>query len=212
MFFKTRARKKKWLTEPVEILPFPNQTLRKKATPAKTVAPIPISIVPQEVKPVVLTAPAGSVDASHISIKKILEDQNKNEPSISKESTLRESFTQDQLKMFWKRFAFQMKESSMETFYNALIKREPVFINDETFAIEVDNTVQIDYINPLLNDFVSYLRQNLKNFSIKVELKLTDDPMKEVKYLTGKDKFAAMARKNTNLHKLKNLFNLDIEF
>jgi hypothetical protein len=212
LFFKTRARKKKWLTEPVEILPFPNQTLRKKATPAKTVAPIPISIVPQEVKPVVLTAPAGSVDASHISIKKILEDQNKNEPSISKESTLRESFTQDQLKMFWKRFAFQMKESSMETFYNALIKREPVFINDETFAIEVDNTVQIDYINPLLNDFVSYLRQNLKNFSIKVELKLTDDPMKEVKYLTGKDKFAAMARKNTNLHKLKNLFNLDIEF
>jgi hypothetical protein len=212
LFFKTRARKKKWLTEPVEILPFPNQTLRKKATPAKTVAPIPISIVPQEVKPVVLTAPAGSVDASHISIKKILEYQNKNEPSISKESTLRESFTQDQLKMFWKRFAFQMKESSMETFYNALIKREPVFINDETFAIEVDNTVQIDYINPLLNDFVSYLRQNLKNFSIKVELKLTDDPMKEVKYLTGKDKFAAMARKNTNLHKLKNLFNLDIEF
>jgi hypothetical protein len=36
--------------------------------------------------------------------------------------------------------------------------------------------------------------------------------MQEVKYLTGKDKFAAMARKNTNLHKLKNLFNLDIEF
>jgi hypothetical protein len=180
LFFKTRARKKKWLTERVDILPFPNQTLRKKATPAKTVAPIPISIVPQEVKPVVLTAPAGSVDASHISIKKILEDQNKNEPSISKESTLRESFTQDQLKMFWKRFAFQMKESSMETFYNALIKREPVFINDETFAIDVYNTVQIDYINPLLNDFVSYLRQNLKNFSIKVELKLTDDPMKEV--------------------------------
>jgi hypothetical protein len=212
LFFKTRARKKKWLTEPVEILPFPNQTLRKKVTPAKTVAPIPISIVPQEVKPVVLSAPAGSVDASHISIKKILEDQNKNEPSISKESALRESFTHDQLKMFWKRFAFQMKENSMETFYNALIKREPVFINDETFAIEVDNTVQIDYINPLLNDFVSYLRQNLKNFSIKVELKLTDDPMKEVKYLTGKDKFAAMARKNTNLHKLKNLFNLDIEF
>jgi hypothetical protein len=43
-------------------------------------------------------------------------------------------------------------------------------------------------------------------------MRLTDDPMKDVKYLTGKDKFAAMARKNTNLLKLKNLFNLDIEF
>lgn len=212
MFFKTRARKKKWLTERVDILPFPNQTLRKKATPAKTVASVPVSIVPQEVKPVVLSTPAGSVDAPHISIKKILEDQNKNEPSLSKENEEKEPFTRDQLKMFWKRFAFQMKENSMETFYNALIKREPVFLDDEKLAIEVDNNVQIDYINPHLNDFVSFLRKNLKNYSISLELRLTDDPMKEVKYLTGKDKFAAMARKNTNLHKLKNLFNLDIEF
>lgn len=212
MFFKTRARKKKWLTERVDILPFPNQTLRKKLTPTKTVASVPISIVPQEVKPVVLSAPAGSVDAPHISIKKILEDQIKNDPTLTKENEEREPFTRDQLKMFWKRFAFQMKENSMETFYNALIKREPVFLDDEKLAIEVDNNVQIDYINPHLNDFVSFLRKNLKNYSISVELKLTDDPMKEVKYLTGKDKFAAMARKNTNLHKLKNLFNLDIEF
>jgi len=212
LFFETRARKKKWLTERVDILPFPNQTLRKKATPAKTVASVPVSIVPQEVKPVVLSAPAGSVDAPHISIKKILEDQIKNDPTLTKENEEREPFTRDQLKMFWKRFAFQMKENSMETFYNALIKREPVFLDDEKLAIEVDNNVQIDYINPHLNDFVSFLRKNLKNYSISVELKLTDDPMKEVKYLTGKDKFAAMARKNTNLHKLKILFNLDIEF
>jgi DNA polymerase-3 subunit gamma/tau len=212
LFFKTRARKKKWLTERVDILPFPNQTLRKKPTPAKTVAPVPVSIVNQEVKPVVLSAPAGSVDAPHISIKKILEEQNKNESSLSKENEEREPFTRDQLKMFWNRFAFQMKENSMETFYNALIKREPVFLDDEKIAIEVDNNVQIDYINPHLTDFVSFLRKNLKNYSISVEMRLTDDPMKDVKYLTGKDKFAAMARKNTNLLKLKNLFNLDIEF
>lgn len=212
MFFETRARKKKWLTERVDILPFPNQTLRKKATPAKTVASVPISIVPQEVKPVVLSAPAGSVDAPHISIKKILEDQIKNDPTLTKENEEREPFTRDQLKMFWKRFAFQMKENSMETFYNALIKREPVFLDDEKLAIEVDNNVQIEYINPHLNDFVSFLRKNLKNYSISVEMRLTEDSMQEVKYLTGKDKFAAMARKNTNLHKLKNLFNLDIEF
>jgi len=212
LFFKTRARKKKWLTERVDILPFPNQTLRKKPTPAKTVASVPVSIVPQEVKPVILSVPAGSVDAPHISIKKILEDQIKNEPSLSKENEEREPFTRDQLKMFWKRFAFQMKENSMETFYNALIKREPVFLDDEKLAIEVDNNVQIDYINPHLNDFVSFLRKSLKNYSISVEMRLTEDSMQEVKYLTGKDKFAAMARKNTNLHKLKNLFNLDIEF
>jgi hypothetical protein len=34
----------------------------------------------------------------------------------------------------------------------------------------------------------------------------------EVKFLTGKDKFAALARKNPNLHTLKNRFNLDIDY
>ena len=34
----------------------------------------------------------------------------------------------------------------------------------------------------------------------------------DVKFLTGKDKFAALARKNPNLHTLKNRFNLDIDY
>lgn len=160
----------------------------------------------------VLSEPAGTVNASHISIKKILEDQAQNEPMVRQENLPREAFTKDSVKMFWKRFAYKVKEDGMETFYNALIKREPVFLEDESFAIEVDNKVQEDYINPLLSDFVTYLRQQLKNHSISVEIILTEDPMKEVKFLTGKDKFNALARKNKNLHTLKSIFNLDIEY
>ena len=160
----------------------------------------------------VLSEPAGTVNASHISIKKILEDQAKNPTTINHENLPREAFTKDSVKMFWKRFAFKVKENGMETFYNALIKREPVFLEDERLAIEVDNKVQEDYINPMLNEFINYLRQELKNYGISVEIILTEDPMKEVKFLTGKDKFNALARKNKNLHTLKSLFNLDIEY
>jgi hypothetical protein len=56
------------------------------------------------------------------------------------------------------------------------------------------------------------MRKNLKNYQIEIELILTDNPGKEIKFLTGKDKFNALARRNPNLHTLKNLFNLDIEF
>jgi hypothetical protein len=59
---------------------------------------------------------------------------------------------------------------------------------------------------------VDYLRKEVKNYLIRIELKLSENPEEEVKFLTGKDKFAALARKNPNLHTLKNLFNLDIEF
>ena len=54
--------------------------------------------------------------------------------------------------------------------------------------------------------------EELKNYSIDISFKLNDNPEHEVKFLTGKDKFAAMARKNPNLHTLKSTFNLDIEF
>ena len=78
--------------------------------------------------------------------------------------------------------------------------------------MELDNQIQIDYINPHLSEMVDYLRKEVKNYLIRIELKLSENPEEEVKFLTGKDKFAALARKNPNLHTLKNLFNLDIEF
>jgi hypothetical protein len=47
---------------------------------------------------------------------------------------------------------------------------------------------------------------------VNIELFLSAHPEEEVKYLSGKDKFAALARKNPNLHTLKNTFNLDIDY
>ncbi|MFM7636420.1 MAG: hypothetical protein ACKO5W_00965 [Crocinitomicaceae bacterium] len=114
--------------------------------------------------------------------------------------------------MYWKQFAYQLKDNGMETFHHALIKRDPLVINDELYAIVVDNQVQVDYIQPLLGDFISFMREKVNNFSLEVKLQISDKPDEEVKYLTGKDKFAAMARKNPNLHVLKSLFNLDIDF
>jgi DNA-binding protein len=76
----------------------------------------------------------------------------------------------------------------------------------------VDNQIQVDYITPHLEEMVSFIRKEVKNYLIQVIIQLNDQPEVEVKFLTGKDKFAALARKNPNLHTLKNTFNLDIEF
>jgi hypothetical protein len=213
VFAQTRAGKKKWLTDRIDILPFPNQSLRKKAQPTKTSQPVAKkSYVQEQEPPKVLSQPTGNVNAQHVSIKKILEEQKANESTPNQEDLPREGFSKEQVKMYWKQFAFQMKENGMETFYHALVKRDPHFLDEEKFGLEVDNQIQVDYINPIIGDFIEFLRKNLRNFQIQIELILTDDPSKEIKFLTGKDKFNAMARRNPNLHTLKNLFNLDIEF
>lgn len=114
--------------------------------------------------------------------------------------------------MIWKQFAFTLKEKGLETFYQAMIKNEPIIIAENKIGIEVENAIQVDYINPLLIELVDFLRTELKNSNLTVELILSDNPQKETKYLSGKDKFSEMASKNPNLNTLKNMFNLDIEY
>ena len=91
-------------------------------------------------------------------------------------------------------------------------KRYVTLVNRFYETIECTNQIQIDYITPHLNDLISFLRQELKNYDISVEFLLIEDNDSTVKFLSGKDRFAAMARKNANLHTLKKVFNLDIEF
>lgn len=195
-------------------MPSPVDSLRKSSSAKKPIE----SSVKQETKPTVvveqktLSTPTGNVAHSHISIKKVLEDQKKQGELVPEKELPRDFVVFEQFKMYWKQFAYQLKDNGMETFHHALIKRDPLVINDELYAIVVDNQVQVDYIQPLLGDFISFLRDKVNNFSIEVKLQISDNPDEEVKYLTGKDKFAAMARKNPNLHVLKSLFNLDIDY
>lgn len=123
-----------------------------------------------------------------------------------------EPFTFDQVKMLWRSYAFKLKEEGLETFYNALIKREPIVQDEVIFTILVDNQVQVTYIENRLPEMVDLFRRELKNYSIDIKLEMADQKEEDKKPQTGKEKFAVLARKNPNLHTLKNTFNLDIEF
>ncbi len=217
MFYSTRARKKKALTDPVEIIPFPGQNLRDIAPKPQPKANIPLKVerYSTKIEAKVLTVPTGQLNTTNISIKKsmeVREESDNNSSQLVSQNLPKESFSVDQIKMAWRKFAFETKSKGMETFYNAMVKRDPKVIDDTILVMSVDNQIQIDYITPHLQDLNGFLRAELKNYDVSVELKLGENQDTEVKYLTGKDKFAAMARKNPNLHSLKTIFNLDIEY
>ena len=218
---QARARKKKGLTERIDILPAPKQTLRKAKTnaPSSTTttsaAPnttsAPPSLPVKEPAPQ-LSKPQGNVKANIISIRETLEKDQASNQQVRQEDLPREGFHLDHVKMYWKQFAFQVKEDGMETFYNALIKRDPVLRGEETLELTVDNLVQQNYIQTHLLTFKEFMRKQLGNFYLDIVLVQAAADEEEVKFLTGKDKFAALARKNPNLHTLKNRFNLDIDY
>ncbi len=215
MFSQQRVRKKKGLTDLVDIIPFPEQNLREKAKPSKpkiksdTPAPAKVNFRPE---PKEVTAPTGIIKGSGISIKKILQKKEEGSTTVDLSNMPHDPYAFDDLKMAWRQFAFEMKNEGKETFFSALVKREPIFVEGDTYKLEVDNQVQVDYITPQLTSLLSYIRKKVNNYSVMVQLELTSNPEEDVKYLTGKDKFAKLARKNPNLHTLKNTFNLDIEY
>ncbi len=198
------------------MIPFSGQSLREKVT----VAPKPIitktNTIPvpaPEVKTATTVNATGNLNTSSYSIKGLLKkEEEKADQYLQGDNLPQQPYTFDHIKMLWRRHAFEVKEKGMETFYNALIKRDPIVKDDHTYLMVVDNQIQVDYISPHLEEMVSFIRKEVKNYLVQVTIQLTEEPEVEVKFLTGKDKFAALARKNPNLHTLKNTFNLDIEF
>ncbi len=215
MFIKARAGKKKWLTDPVELISF---LKTNDVVPVQQVNEPPQTLIKPEVQeipaPKKVSAPIGQINTETLSIKKMMEkieEQNGIENDVSK--LPRQEFTLDELKMLWKRFAFEAKEKGMETLYNALVKRDPIQLDATNFQLMVDNKVQVDYINPYLPDMIGRFRKDLQNYLLEITIIMSENnDEEEVKFLSGKDKFASLARKNPNLHTLKNTFNLDIDF
>lgn len=138
------------------------------------------------------------------------EEELKNKPTD--ENLPEEKYTADRLVRVWRQYAFQVKDEGQETFYNALVKRDPLIEKNDVLKLFVENQIQVDYIRPLLNKLISFTRKSLQNYNITIEIELTENPVEDLKLMHGKDKFKAMAKKNPNLNTLKNLFNLDIEF
>lgn len=217
MFHYPGTRKKKSLIDPVNIIPFLNQNLRdltKKTIVKPNTKKEPKKVFMQKEAPRVMTSPSGKVRTGDISIKKMLQKTEKinEEKGFDINNIPKNEYSIDDLKMAWKRFAFEMKEKRKETIYNALIKRDPKQVSDHEYVLVVDNQVQIDYINPFLGELIDYIRAEVKNYLIDLKIEVSKNQETEVKFLTGKDKFVSLARKNPNLHTLKDKFNLDIEY
>lgn len=105
-----------------------------------------------------------------------------------------------------------MKNEGNDTIYLAMVKRDPKVTSDFVILHEVDNQVQIDYIQTHISELIDYLRENLKNWAIQISFSINESIEENIQLQTGKDKFNALARKNVNLYTLQKTFNLDIEY
>ncbi len=171
-----------------------------------------LNYAPPQTQLKTLVTPTGTLKTNNPSINALLEKEKENSKVIPNEDLPRTSFSSDQLRMFWRQYAFQAKEQAKETLYNAMIKRDPIIVEGYKIKIEVDNAVQMTMLEGAKQEMTDFFRANLKNFDIQLECFITEKIDDNQQYVSPKDQFMALSRKYPNLHTFKSSFNLDFDY
>ena len=85
---------------------------------------------------------------------------------------------------------------------------------DENFLIEVeiDSKVQQMEFQKEIQDLLDFLRIELNNGLIQLDIRVAESNVQKLTHLTSKERFFQMAEKNPDLNILKEEFDLDIEY
>jgi hypothetical protein len=207
------------LTDSVSIIPFPGQKLRERlpevrATQQQSGNQIPYKPEEQKIPKTVLQ-PIGNLKIKGISIKEILNPiQTENAEATNQEVEVKESrpLELESLLMYWQRFAFHLKEQNKTSVFPMLTKRDPKIINDNTIIYYVDNEWVKEILKPELFDLLAYLKVNLKNGQLKIDIRVLEEDKQSVTPLSPNDKFKILVERNPNLQMLQRLFNLDLDY
>jgi DNA polymerase-3 subunit gamma/tau len=155
--------------------------------------------------------PVQSHHRSSISIKSVTKaDQLAGSVKADEVKDRTGTFTFEQIEESLLRFAEVKKEDSA-LFYSALTSYKTVLQPDNVLLITVGNTVLEKEINERRNMLLDFLREELKNDFITMQVKVTEQPTESKKYMTDRDKLDAMALQNPSINKLRDQLNLELD-
>ncbi len=172
------------------------------------------SIPPKPASDIKTSVPV-TMGKGSLSIKDLTTEQKKEETDIQDEETTpknkpSDSFSNEQLLTAWKTY-IDLKGSASTNYYITLTKRKPYLQDGNMLILDVDNKLQEDELLLKKNELLSFLRNKLNNF----ELDFTPQVIisqKDNKPYTPLDKFKKMAEINPAIIKLKDEFDLEIDF
>lgn len=120
------------------------------------------------------------------------------------------TFTPAQLLDAWNAYVESHSKES-NNYYITLSKRKPSLENGNLLILELDNKIQEDAIQEHKKEILDFLRNRLQNFSLELECRVIQVTA-ELKAYTNTDKFKKMAGVNPAILKLKEDFDLEVEY
>lgn len=155
-----------------------------------------------------------SISAFNLDKLSIQKKESNTESNVNENSDAlpKDAVTNEKLLLAWNKYAVKMQSLGKESLYVTLTKRHPQMIDEMNFGFLIDNKVQEQDIEKEKADMIEFIRKEVNNFYIQLQLAITTDENTSTLLYTSRDKFKKLAEKNPNLLELKKRFNLDLEF
>ena len=117
-------------------------------------------------------------------------------------------YTEADIVSLWEKYSEMMEEKGRFNIASILRIDKPK-LSEDTIKLTVPNSINKVEIGAEKKEILDFIRKNLRNNNIYMELTV-DDKIEEKLVYTDKDKYNVMNKKNPNLKKLKDSFNLSI--
>ena len=144
--------------------------------------------------------------------KKINDDSNTQVEGNKKQDVSSSRFSQTLLEEKWNQFAELRKKEGKMGLHTTLTKTRPILNDDFSIEFIIDSEVQKIEFQTESQLLLDFLRFELKNGLIQLNLQITESKSPKLNKLTSRERFFQMAEENPDLHNFKEVFDLDIEY
>lgn len=209
---------------PARIAPTQQATPTAAATAAASQAIAPQSGTPNNPTPQPKPAPPassgtiikkeGTLSIANLANQKTEPEDEKKKPeplaSTQQASGPSNAFSQANLEKAWSEFATSIEKESVNL-YVTLTSRTPELKDNFLVVFLVDNAIQADDIQERKRELLGFLRKELNNASINLEVEISETVIEKRAY-TPVEKFQKLTEKNPAMHSLKQKLDLDFNY
>jgi DNA polymerase-3 subunit gamma/tau len=163
-----------------------------------------------DIKPV-LDIGIKQLSSSGLSLKSLekKEEQTAKSSSVDNEANFEENpYNETDIVALWEKYSEIMEEKGRFNIASILRIDKPKLV-ENTINYTLPNSINKVELDIEKKEIIDYIRKNLKNNDIYIELTV-DEKIEEKLVYTEEDKYDLMKKKNPNLEKLRDSFNLSI--
>jgi DNA polymerase-3 subunit gamma/tau len=121
------------------------------------------------------------------------------------------SVSQIELESAWDKYANELKDKGKTNLSTSLLSKRPILKDGVIIEFPINNKAIEESINEEKMPFLGFLRKELNNYSIQLNLVLSAIDDKTNLY-TATDRYKRLVEKNPAINKFRQRFDLDVEF